>query len=79
MGLRTPEKGVLLFGPPGNGKTLLVSEIKIYLLYQKIVLFIQFHPYDKCVFIQAKAVAHESKSTFYNLSGATLLSRWVFY
>lgn len=61
-GLRKPWRGVLLFGPPGTGKTMLYVILVIILL----------------ITFSAKAVASQGKTTFFNCNPSTLVSKWYF-
>ena len=68
-GLRSPPKGILLFGPPGTGKTLIGS----YFCGDKQQNCITL----KRFFFSGKCIASQSKSTFFSISASSLTSKWV--
>lgn len=69
-GLRAPPKAILLFGPPGNGKTLIGTRAA---LMWRISATESPDPLPPV----AKAVAAEGKATFFSVSASTLTSKYV--
>lgn len=70
-GLRAPSRGLLLFGPPGNGK------VRYEHSHFVVELILRFLLYPDNQTLIAKAVASEAKMTFFSVSAASLTSKWI--
>ena len=79
-GLRGVPKGLLLFGPPGTGMLFLIGDLWCKLS----TLYVHLHDTYNLVSLLftgktliGKAIAHESKATFFSISSSSLTSKWI--
>ena len=71
----TPWKGLLLYGPPGVGKNLTLIHERLW----PMMLCFEYSYRNSCELgktLLAKAVATECGTTFFNISSASIVSKW---
>lgn len=76
-GLRACPKGLLLFGPPGTGT---IATFQLFLtnfwpLPIHLTFLIRHINAGKTLI--GKAIAHESRATFFSISSSSLTSKWI--
>jgi SpoVK/Ycf46/Vps4 family AAA+-type ATPase len=77
-GLRACPKGLLLFGPPGTGTAatfISFTPSSSFPLFYSYLLVILRNNAGKTLI--GKAIAHESRATFFSISSSSLTSKWI--
>lgn len=79
-GLRACPKGLLLFGPPGTGTygyDLSIDNDLLSTLATDILSSFVIRHQNAGKTLIGKAIAHESRATFFSISSSSLTSKWI--
>lgn len=75
-GLRSPSRGLLLFGPPGIQLVICSFYSAVILEHNYCLIYLIVVKGNGKTFL-ARAVASESSATFFNISASSLTSKYV--